>query len=86
MIASVTSHYIDFVFIVQLAAGVLFLINRYVPFALTIIGPVIVNIILFHLFMLPVGLPLALVVTVLWFLVASRVWDAFAGILQPRGA
>jgi putative oxidoreductase len=84
--AATTSHYMDFVFVIQLAAGILFLINRYVPLALTIIAPVIVNIVAFHATMLPTGLPLAVVVVVLWVLVAWRVWDAFSGILQARGA
>jgi len=78
------SHYMVVIFAVQLAAGILFLATRYVPLALTIIAPVILNIVLFHAFMAPAGLPLALVVLVLWIVVASRVWTAFSGILQPN--
>ena len=40
----VASHYVAPVFFLQLACGILFLINRYVPLALTLVGPVIVNI------------------------------------------
>ena len=36
----------------------------------------------FHIFMAPAGLPLAVVVTVLWFLAASSVRSAFTGILE----
>jgi hypothetical protein len=43
---------------------------------------VIFNILCFHIFMAPAGLPLAVVVTVLWFLTASSVRSAFTGILQ----
>ena len=78
------SHYAYVVFAIQVAAGVLFLATRYVPLALTIIAPVIVNIVLFHLFLDPSGLPIALIVLVLWIVVAARVWPAFAGILQPN--
>ena len=47
-------------------SAVLLLLNRYVPLALTLLAPIIVNILLFHLLMAPSGLPLAVVVTVLW--------------------
>jgi putative oxidoreductase len=70
------------IFLLQIVPAVLLLVNRYVPLALTILGAVIVNILCFHIFMAPAGLPLAVVVTVLWFLTASSVRSAFAGILQ----
>jgi len=85
MSAYMATHYLAFVFAVQLAAGILFLINRYVPLALTIIAPVIVNILMFHISFQPSGLPPGILVTILWFVVASRVWNAFDGIFQPRG-
>ena len=53
------SHYYVVIFGAQFLGGVLLLVNRYVPLALTILGPVIVNILCFHLFMLKTGLPLA---------------------------
>ena len=49
----VASHYLVFVFGLQLIAGVLFLFRRTVPLALTIAGPLIVNILLFHALMDP---------------------------------
>lgn len=68
----------------QLLAGVLFLANRYVPLALTVIAPVIVNIVLFHVFMDLGGLPVALAVTALWAVVFLAVRPAFAGLLAAR--
>src|SRR5450432_840996 len=53
------SRYYIVVFAVQAIGGLLLLINRYVPLALVLLGPVIVNIFFFHLLMAPVGLPLA---------------------------
>jgi len=76
------SHYLVVVFILQLVAAVLLVINRYVPLALALLAPVIVNILLFHLLMALAGLPLALVVTVLWIVVFLSVRSAFAGLLQ----
>jgi len=71
------------VFALQIIPALLLLINRYVPLALTVLGPIIVNILCFHAFMAPAGLPLALVVTILWFVVFASVRSAFAGILRP---
>ena len=70
------------IFLLQIVPAVLLLVNRYVPLALTILAPIIVNILCFHILMAPAGLPLAVVVTVLWFLTASSVRSAFAGIFQ----
>jgi len=70
------------IFLMQIVPAVLLLVNRYVPLALTILAAVIFNILSFHIFMAPASLPLAVFVTVLWFLVVSNVRPAFAGILQ----
>ena len=56
--------------------------NRYVPLALTLLGPIVANIVLFHLLMAPSGLPLAFVVTILWILTAVSVRSAFRGLFQ----
>jgi putative oxidoreductase len=76
------SHYLVVVFLLQLIPAILLLLNRYVPLALLLLGPVIVNIFLFHAFMQPSGLPLACIVSVLWLLVAARVRTAFEPIFQ----
>src|SRR5690349_18967028 len=41
------TKYLVFVFAIQLIGSVLLLINRYVPLALTILGPIIVHLLLF---------------------------------------
>ena len=41
----------------QLGTGVPLLLNQFVPLALTLLGPVVVNIVLFHALMAPAGLP-----------------------------
>jgi putative oxidoreductase len=78
------SHYALVPFSVQFIGGLLLLINRYVPLALTILGPVLVNILSFHIFMYPTGLPPALVVTLLWFILFYNYRRSFAGIFQQR--
>lgn len=64
------SHYLVFIFGLQVLVAVLLLMNRFVPLALVLIAPVIVNILFFHALMAPSGLPLALLVALLWIIVA----------------
>jgi putative oxidoreductase len=78
------SHYELFVSALQVAGGLLLLVNRYVPLALVLLGPVIVNILLFHSLMLPSGLPLAIVVAILWGIVAIRHRQYFSGLFVQR--
>jgi putative oxidoreductase len=75
------SHFYVVIFLLQIVPALLLLANRYVPLALTILGPIIFNIVCIHAFMAPDGLPLAVFVTVLWVLVAYSVRSAFSGIL-----
>ena len=78
------SHYLTLIFGLQVVGGVLLLVNRFVPLALAILAPVIVNILCFHALMAPSGLPLAIVVAVLWALTFVGVRQAFAAFVQPR--
>jgi putative oxidoreductase len=80
------SNYLVVVFLLQIVSAILLLLNRYVPLALTLLAPIIVNILLFHILMAPSGLPLAIVVTVLWIVVFLSVRSAFAGLVQQRVA
>jgi len=78
------SHYLWVIFAFQVIAGVLLLVNRYVPLAVAVLAPVIVNILSFHALMAPSGLPLALFVAVLWALIFVDVRPAFTGLFQSR--
>ncbi len=60
-----TGFMIPLVFVTQTLVGVLLLVNRFVPLALALIAPVIVNIILFHAFLAPSSIGLGVVVLVL---------------------
>src|SRR6266446_6031709 len=45
------SHYLVVIFAFQIIAAVLLLVNRYVPLAVAVLAPVIVNILSFHALM-----------------------------------
>jgi putative oxidoreductase len=78
------SHYLWVIFAFQVIAGVLLLINRYVPLAVAVLAPVIVNILTFHALMAPSGLPLAAFVAILWGIIFIDVRPAFAGLFQSH--
>ena len=82
--ALILSHYYWVVAALQIAGGALLLVNRFVPLALVLVGPIIVNIICFHVFMNPSGAPPAVVVTVLWLIVFYRNRQHFSGIFVQR--
>src|SRR3984893_11218897 len=64
--ALVSSRYIYAVAALQVVGGLLLLIGgRFVPLGLTILGPVIVNIVLYHIFLDQSGLPMAIIISIL---------------------
>jgi putative oxidoreductase len=78
------SHYVIVVGLLEVIPAILLLINRYVPLALTLLAPVIVNIFFFHVFMAPSGLPMAIIVIILWIVIAFSVKSAFAPLFQQK--
>src|ERR1700746_287963 len=78
------SHYVWVIFAFQVIAGALLLVNRYVPLAVAVLAPVIVNILIFHVLMAPSGLPLAIFVALLWAAIFIDVRPAFSGLFQSR--
>jgi len=77
------SHYFYVISALQILGGALCLLGRFVPLGLTLLGPVIVNILLFHIFLEPKGLSIAIVVSALalFLLWANR--QAFKGLVRP---
>jgi putative oxidoreductase len=78
------SHYVWVIFAFQVVAGALLLINRWVPLAVAILAPVLVNILVFHITMAPAGLPMAVFVALLWAVIFVDVRPAFSGLFQSR--
>ena len=82
MKALFVSHYYYVVAILQIAGGAICLLGRFVPLGLTLLGPVIVNILLFHIFLEPSGLPLAVVVSVLALFLLWAYRQSFGGLFK----
>jgi len=79
-----TGYMIPLIFGTQTLAGALLLLNLFVPLALALIAPVIVNIVAFHLQLAPSGIPVAAVVLVLELYLAWAYRKAFAPMLVMR--
>ena len=82
--ALIASHYFWVVAALQIVGGALLLVNRYVPLALVLLGPVIVNILLYHLFLNLTGIVMAIVVAALWGIVFYSHRQNFSGIFAQR--
>ena len=73
-----------FIAVLYIVAGVLLLLGRYIGLALTILGPIIVAILLFHITMNPQGIGLALFVAVLEGFLIYAHWHHFDAVVQGR--
>ncbi|MGD0736288.1 MAG: hypothetical protein ABR976_14140 [Terracidiphilus sp.] len=78
------SHYFYVVGAIMVIAGFLFLINRYVGLGLTLLGPVLFNILTFHLLMNPSGIGMGAFAFLLWLLVAWQHRVVFARLFAAR--
>jgi putative oxidoreductase len=77
------SHYMHGVAAVEVIGGVLLLIGtRFAPLGLLMIGPVVVNIAFYHIFLAPQGSGPAVVVCVLSLFLLYCYRNAFAGLVR----
>ena len=79
-----TGYFMKLVKATEGVVGALLLLNRFVPLALTISAPVIVNIVAIHAFLAPAGLGMALVILALELYLAWSYRSAFRSMLGAR--
>jgi uncharacterized membrane protein YphA (DoxX/SURF4 family) len=70
----------------EVLCGLLLLANRFVPLALVVLAPIVLNILAFHLFLLPSGTGMALFILALQLHLAWAHRRAFAPLLTARAA
>ncbi|MHB1865739.1 MAG: DoxX family membrane protein [Acidobacteriaceae bacterium] len=78
--AMLQSHYVYLVSGTQVIAGVLLLVDQFVPLALALLAPILANILMYHLTMQHMGAGMAIVTTLLWALLAWRYRASFASL------
>jgi uncharacterized membrane protein YphA (DoxX/SURF4 family) len=69
---------------VEVIAGFMLLSNRFVPLALALLAPIIVNIVAFHTLLVPSGVAIALVVLVLEVFLAWSYREVYRPMLAAR--
>ena len=79
-----THKYMSFVALCQVIGGLLLLVGRFVPLGLTILAPILVNILLFHFLLMPQGVAMGLIATAmeLFLLYAYRL--SFRGLFDAN--
>jgi hypothetical protein len=78
------AHYFYVVGAIMVISGVLLLVNRFVGLGLTLLGPVLFNILMYHLLMNPGGIGMGAFATLLWLLVAWEHRIVFARLFAAR--
>lgn len=81
-----TGYMMQLIAVTHLTVGVLLLVNRFVPLALALFAPFMVNSIAFHGFLEPSGLPMAIGFLVLELYLVWRYRDAYRPMLRARAS
>ena len=68
----------------EVIVGILLLSNRFVPLALAVVAPIVVNILAFHLALAPAGAPLAIVILALELYLAWSYRKHYAPMLTAK--
>jgi uncharacterized membrane protein YphA (DoxX/SURF4 family) len=78
------AHYFYVVGAIMVVSGILLLVNRFVGLGLTLLGPVLFNILVYHLLMNPSGIGMGALATLLWLLVGWEHRIVFARLFAAR--
>jgi putative oxidoreductase len=84
MMSAFASHYMVVVFLVQIVGGLLLLSGRFVPLAIAMLAPVLVNILNFHITMDPGNIGVGAFATLLWIVLFVRYRQSFSALFQTR--
>jgi len=85
-LALMKAGYMNVVSAVEILVAVLLLINRFVPLALTLLAPILVGILTFHIAMQPATIGPGIVVTLLELFLAYSYRKAFCPMLAAKVA
>ncbi len=77
-----TGYLMALVSSLQLISGLLLLSGFYINAAIVFLGPIIVNIVLIHVFAERSGLPMAIVVAILYIILVKSRWSDFRALAK----
>jgi putative oxidoreductase len=75
-------HFLYVVATLQIVGGLLLLVGRFVPLGLVLLGPVVVNILLYHMLLEPSGAAPGIVVTILELFLLYGYRKSFRGLFD----
>jgi putative oxidoreductase len=81
-----SGYFFQMVKLIEIGVGALLLCNRWVPFSLVTLAPVLVGITSIHLFLNPGGLPLMLLLCFLYGVLVAGYWPYLSPLLVKRAA
>ena len=81
-----TGYMIPLIALTQLVAGLLLVVNRFVPIALCVLAPFVVNSLAFHTFLERSGLPMAIVLLCFELYLAWKYRKAFRAMLDSSAS
>ena len=79
-----TGYMLPLIMVTEVVAGALLLVGRFVPLALVLLAPVVVNILAFHLVLTPGESGMSIVLTALTAFLGWAYRDSFRGVLDPN--
>jgi hypothetical protein len=82
--ALIATKYFVVIGFLEALGGLLLVGNRFVPLALTILGPIIVNIFLYGLLMDNHGIPMAGAITAVWLFLFWRYKNNFTPLFESK--
>lgn len=69
---------------IEVICGALLLAGQFIPLALVLLAPIIVNIVLFHAVLAPEGVIMAIVILALEVVLVRAHWNAYAPVLKRK--
>jgi uncharacterized membrane protein YphA (DoxX/SURF4 family) len=79
-----TGYFMAVVKLVEVVSGLMILTGKFLPLGLILLAPVSVHILLFHVFVDPAGLGMAVFIVVAQLFLAWAYRDSFSGVLQAN--
>ncbi|HVY69234.1 MAG TPA: DoxX family membrane protein [Verrucomicrobiae bacterium] len=79
-----TTYFLPFLKLTEFVCGLAFLAGRFVPLAAVVLFPITLNIFLYHLFVLPSALPMAIAILVANLFLAYACRKHYGPLLQAK--
>lgn len=79
-----TGYVLSVVALIEILVGLLLLLNKWVPFALIILAPISINILLFHMFLDVSDILVAIIIVTLNVILIYKYWRAYRPLFQTN--